>query len=354
MKNKHTYFTLFLLVFLACIPPIDFFLSIPPTDMWFIVILMAGFFSVYTIFLKVNRMIPLISIGVFILCFLCPSPLMAFTQYVPLVLSCYFYINCTKIENWNIIFKAVQALVILNVILVLMQMTGHDELLNFGLGKAINGYGLIGQTMQMGSMSTIMSAFLLPFSVINLLLPFGIAFLCHSTWTLFTVSIGCFILLNRRYKTVARIFTIICTCLFLVISFHQGKFNSNAAENGRIVVWEKSLHFAMQRPLTGWGVGTYKILFPALGLTKKHDIPYKSAHNWFIQLLFETGIPFTCFICWGLGRLLYRLYKARQIVCFAALTMMLCDGMVHFPDRMLQTVGLIICFLAYCEVKLRI
>lgn len=352
MKKLHTYFALALLVFLACIPPISFFISLPPMDIWFVMILMAGFFGLYTVFLSVNRVIPFIAISSFILCFFSASPPISFTSYVSIVLCCYFYINCTKIEDWSIIFRAFQTLLLLNILIVVMQYFGWDSLLNFGLGKDITGFGIIGQHMQMGSFSVILSAVLLPFSLLNLIFPLVIAFFCSSTWTLLCAGVGGGMYFYSKNKNAAAMFSLVLLVAFAGLSIKYEKFHSSNAENGRIVVWQKSLKFAMQKPLTGWGPGTYKMLFPAMGMTAHRDIPYKSAHNWIVQLLFEMGIPFTATLLITLGWLAYRLYIAKELLCLMSLAMIVTDMMVHFPDRMLQTVGIIICFLAYCEIKL--
>ena len=352
MKNFHTYLTFILLIVLACIPPIDFFISIPPMDVWFMLVLIAGFFGCYTLFIRTNPAVRIIAIVSFILCFFSSSPPISFTSYISIVLSCYFYINCTKIENWKIIFRAFQALLILNLLLLFMQWLGKDSLLNFGLGKDITCYGVIGHHMQMGSFSVILSAVLLPFSIFNLFFPFLVAFICNSAWTLFAAGIGCFIYFFHQNKKIAVLFLIVCMTVFAGFSLKQEKFHSSVAENGRAVVWEKSFNFALQKPWTGWGPGTYKILFPVMGMTQRHDVPYKSAHDWLVQTLFEMGVPFTMFVLCVVISLFYRLYQTKNIICLAGLSMIFVDMMAHFPDRMLQSIGIIICFLAYCEVRL--
>ena len=240
----------------------------------------------------------------------------------------------------------------LNILLMGVQYFGKDSLLNWSLGTDITCFGAIGYHMQMGSFSVILSAMLLPFSLGNLWFPFVTAVFCGSSWTMLSEGMGVIYLISRRYKTLAAIIALIITLVFSLWAIRQDKFRSNMAENGRIGTWEKSLHYALQKPLTGWGPGTYKVIFPPLDRDIRDDKPYSTAHNWIIELLFEMGIPFTLFVIWWLGDLAYRLMRARENVLVAGLIMMGTDGLVHFPDRMIQCVGIIICFLAYCESRL--
>lgn len=351
-KNWAAYAALFLLVFLACIPPIDFFISNPSHDLWFVMILVAGFFGFYTAFLKVPCALKIISIWSYILCFFSSSPYISFTSYVSIILSCYFYIMCLRIKNWKIIFHAFQSLLFLNILLIIMQNSGQDSLLNFGLYKDFTCFGVIGQHMQMGSFAVVLSAVLLTFSRWNIFFPFVVAFFCTSTWTILCAGVGLFVWLSVRYRKLANISLLIILILFFGFSLKTDKFTSNMHEDsGRFVVWQKSLGFASQKLWTGWGAGTYKELYPPL--SKSHNIPYKTAHNWIIQLLFEMGLPFTLFILMIVLDLFLKLYKAREFVLLAGLGMIFCDMMVHFPDRMAQTVWIIVCFMAYCRVQLQ-
>lgn len=322
--------------------------------MWFVLVLGMAYAGVYTLFIKTDWYVKVIALWSLALCFLCGSPLEALTSYASIIICCYLYILCTKIKDWTVIWKSLQALLFLNVILVVMQATGHDTLLNFGLGHSLTGYGIIGQHMQMGSFSIVLSAVLLPFSLWNLLFPFFIAFFCNSAWTLLTAGLGVFLLIRSISVKGARIFGIVALGAALIYALYTGKIDSNfGPENGRWTVWMQSLKWAWKHPWVGWGAGTYKLLFPSFYVMPQHEIPYKTAHNWIIQMIFEMGYPFTIFmigLIWNLG---IKLYERRKVFCLIGLVMILCDAEVHFPDRMLQTVGIIICFLAYCSRQAR-
>lgn len=349
-----------MMVALSLIPPIDFFISNPSSDKWFIMILVAGFLGFYTLFINCPLFVRIVAISVFIDCFFSTAPYISFTSYVSTVGCCYFYILCRRIEDWNIIFKAFQALLFLNVLLIFMQGIGHDALLNFGLGHDFTCFGVVGQHMQMGSFSIVLCAFLVMFNPLNFIFPFLIAIFCNSSWTILSAGTGLFIWLRFYNKKYAWIFLLTCFLVFGFFAYKTGKITANTgAPSGRFEIWKQSLHFANQRPWFGWGIGTYKHTFPALEINKTQHIPYKTAHNWLIQLLFETGYPFTIFIILCAVGLLYRLWrgwhmvmvKEDRVLLLAGFSMILCDMMVHFPERMIQCVLIIICFVAYADSK---
>lgn len=352
MKNIHAYLAIPLIIFLACIPPIKFILAVPRNDLWFVLILICAFFGIYTLWLNTDWKIKVVAIWSLILCFFSASFAISFSSYVSAVLCCYFYINCLKIKDWTVIFRVLQTLVLLNSLLMIMQYFGQDTLLNWSRGNAIECYGAIGHHMQMGAFSVIITALLLPFSLWNLLLPFVTAFFCKTTWTFVSAAVGVFIILYFRNKNLGRIFLFCGVLIFMAISWQDGsKVRANFAESGRLNVWEKTWHYTLQKPITGWGPGEYSIVFPAIDDPLRHK-PYSTAHNFIMELLFEMGIPFTLFVVWWLGSLWLDLWRAKETLCLAGLSMMLCDGMVHFPDRMAQCVPIIICFLAYCRTRL--
>lgn len=354
MKKPFTYTAIAVLVFFACIPPINFFISRPENDLWYVMILMAAFFGFYLWFMDVNWIISIVALWSFINCFFSASPPIAFTSYVPIVMGCYFYWICLNIEDHELMLRIFLTLFFLNCFFLIMQFMGWDSLLNFGLGHDVTCFGVIGQHMQMGSFSVILAALLLSLSAAYLSIPFVIGLVCGSTWTIFTATIGLLIWICDKKRKWAKVYFTLAMMIFLVCSLSMGKFSSNlTGENGRMDVWKKSVELAFKRPIFGWGPGTYKIFYPALTLSAKHETPYKAAHNWIIQLLFEMGIPFTFFIVTVIEYLAYFLWKEKETVLLTGLTLICVDGLVHFPERMLQSVGLIIYFLAYCENKLK-
>jgi O-antigen ligase len=99
----------------------------------------------------------------------------------------------------------------------------------------------------------------------------------------------------------------------------------------------------------GWGIGSYKFdFFPLSGL---HTRPWTQAHNDFLQILFETGYIGLSVILIIIGTLFYKLRNNKVILI--GLSLVCIDMMIHFPIRVLNIVLILICFLAYCETKIK-
>jgi hypothetical protein len=147
----HSYIASTILILLALIPPVPLFIPNPGMMWWTVLVVVFGFLGFLTLFLKTNIFIKIIAVGGFINCFLSAAPFISFTSYLSLLASCYFYILCTKVKDWNIVFKAILAVIIYNLFFMAMQFLGKDSLLNFGLGKNIVEHGIIGNRMQLES-----------------------------------------------------------------------------------------------------------------------------------------------------------------------------------------------------------
>ena len=349
--KKYTLISLFFLVVLALIPPIDVVLRNPQYKYWLWLVLTAGFAGVYTLFLKGNLFVKIIAVGSFIDCFFSAVPYISFTTYCSIVLCCYFYLSCTKIEDWRLIFRAAQALLLLNTILLVLEFFGKDTLMNWSEAYTIN-FGVLGHHMQMGSFAVIIASFLLSFSKLNFLFPILISIFAKSSWTFLCAGAGIFAILFQKNKKAAGIILLIFILAFTVWDIKIDKFRENIKmPAGRLTVWEKTIHLANEHPWVGWGPGTYKQIFAPL--SRMTCIPYKTAHNFIIESFFEFGYPITICLLFGLGWLLRALIKSNLWLLVSGLIMMIMDALVHFPDRQIQCVPLMILFLAYCNVSLK-
>lgn len=347
MTNIYLWLTLLITTTLSLIPPINFIIKNPENPYWLWMIMVSGAAGIFTIFIKTNLCVRLIAIGGFINCFLSSIPYISFTSYVSLILCCYLYIMASRIKRWTMIFKALQAVVILDLLIFLMQAIHHDPLLNFGI-KDVEHFGTLGQHMQMGSFGVIITAILINFSKINLFIGLIFAIFCKSSWSFVCVGIGFFvILLNRDIKSACCILVVIVSILF-VWAIHEHKTDSIS---GRLPVWQKSIEIINKHPWKGYGIGTFKVLFTPL--SRMRYSVWKEAHNFIIQLAFEIGYPATGAILFGLGCLIWVLFQRNQWGLLSGLSMIMTDALVHFPDRMMQTVPMIVIFLAYCSVCLK-
>ena len=352
----HSYIAFFILTILALIPPIDIHLSNPSYPYWLMLVLTAAFFGVFTLFIKTNNVVRIVAIGGLINCFLGLSPLIGFTSYLSLVFCCYFYILCTRIEDWSLIFKGIQSLVIVNAILLIMEFFHRDTLLDFGQ-TYINNFGVIGQHMQMGSFAVVISALLLSFSKINILFALAVAIFAKTSWTFLCAGVGIIVYVHHLSKK-ASAWAMIIFMLIFSLWISTGKFQENTSpeHSSRKSVWVKSIQLTNDnhKNLTGWGIGSFKDVFHSIAFVgDAHPVIYREAHNFIIQLIWEIGYPLTGCLLFGLGWLFLALWRSKLYLLASGLSMIFMDGLVHFPDRMVQTVPLIIVFLAYCTVSLR-
>lgn len=349
--KPYTLISFVLLVALSLIPPIEFVLKNPQDNAWLWMVVIAGFFGVFTLFIKTNFFVRFIALAGFINCFFSVSPYMSFTSYCSLILCCYFYICCTRIEDWKLVFKAAQSILILNAILLVMEFFGHDTLMDWGQNY-ISNFGVLGHHMQMASFAMIITSLLLSFNKINIIFALAAALLCHSSWTYLCVGVGIFVYsLHKNLEASILIFlTLLSIFFFWDLQNHKITENLNK-HSGRVIIWEKSFSLANKRPWMGWGIGTYKdVFFP---LSRLSCVPWKTAHNFIAELDFETGHLFTGCVLLGLACLILALVYAKLWLLLSGLIMIIMDALVHFPDRMMQTVPIIIIFLAYCTVSLR-
>lgn len=356
MKNPYTMIALAMMVALTLIPPIDLSVSNPANSLWPWMVLIFAFFGLYIIFIKTNIILKIISCGALVNCFFSVAPYMSFTSYCLMVLSFYYYIAASRIENWDIIFNGVKVIFILNVLLILMQFTGHDSLLNFAVGDISKQdmntvrVGVIGQHMQMGSFSVILSTFLTILSPWFFLFPFVVGLLCHSLWTIISAGAGLLVFFAPKDIKLTGALTILFLVLATFFSFKEGKVAQAFASSGRIPVFKEIFHFSNQRPFFGWGIGTFKNVFPAICVERKTEASlYKTAHSCWLEILFEAGYPafiFSILVAIYVGLVLYWI---GGYTLLAGLVMIVVNMMGHFPTREIQCVPLIILFFAYCE-----
>ncbi len=348
--KPYTITSFVLLVLLSLVPPIEFVLKNPEHPTWLWMIAIAAFFGMYTLFIKTDIFVKIIAIAGFLNCFFSVSPYISFTSYCSLILCCYFYICCTRIEDWSLVFKAAQSILLLNTLLLVLEFFHKDTLMDWGQNY-INNYGILGHHMQMGSFAVIISALLLSFSKINIIFPLAVAVFCNSSWSFISAGIGVFVYFSTRDKKFAIYILVLIAILFGLYNIKSHKIQENLNHtSGRIEVWEKSFELGNKRPLTGWGIGTYKeVFFP---LSRMTCVPWKTAHNFIAELDFEVGHVFTACLLFGLGWLAFALFQRKLWIVLSGLAMIFCDALVHFPDRMIQTVPIIIIFLAYARYRL--
>jgi hypothetical protein len=349
MKKAYSYLVSIPIVLFSLVPAIKFYIPLPRKDLWFWYVLIAGFLGVYTLFLKTNIFLKIIAVGSFINCFFSAAPYLSFTAYISLVACCYFYVLCSKIKDWKTVFEILQVILLMNIFLIFMQGINKDTLLSFGIERIVP-LGIIGQSMQMGSLSVILAAILISFNPLNFILSFLVGLCTNSQWSLLCTGVGFYCYFFSKNKRIALIVLLVVILLFSVLVIKQGKLG-NLNDRGRVGIWKETIRLANEKPIEGWGIGTYKHIFHPL-MTYKRVKMYKTAHNDFFQVLFELGYPGLLVMISLFAWLAYSLFRAKEYLCLSGWVMIATDMQVHFPMRCIQMVPIIILFIAYCVYRL--
>jgi hypothetical protein len=365
MNKVLSYIIGLIMVVFALIPPIDFRIVAPQENFpWiFLMVCFAGF---YLLLLRTSVFIKAVVAVGFINTFMSDVPLVSFIAFISIVACAYFYYFCQKIKVYSPVIGLLQALLILNVAVHAMQLSHNDPLMNF-TGNSV--YGIVGQHMQSSSFSVVLAAVLLCSSTLNLAYPLIVSVITNAVGGFVSAMIGLILYNSFCHKA----FKIILMILGLLVGFCVWmNFDNKVAENilpkdGRLAVWLSTIDLtfnSVKHAIIGYGVGTYKVLFHVITDAKNvgangqvHTIPWKTAHNCWLQLLFEGGllmasvfISYISVIVYKLIKLLDRdIFKKQAVACLAGIAMISANMMVHFPTRMIQTVLLIIFFLTYCE-----
>ena len=71
---------------------------------------------------------------------------------------------------------------------------------------------------------------------------------------------------------------------------------------GRITIAKDSLNMMRQRPLLGWGFGTFSVVYPGFRSFYSDRI-VNAAHNDFVEIATETGLAGFAVMCWFVWRL---------------------------------------------------
>lgn len=336
MKKAYPYITSAVIALSALVPPIKFIVPEPQTEYWLYVILLVAFLGLYPVFTKIHWVLKMLLIYAFVDCFFSSCPHESFTLYISLVGCFYLYFISKRIVNWNPVFKTLYTIIFINGIFMLLKFFGHDPL--------INQYGVVGQHMQMGSFSVVVSCMLIQRGIWWLLLPFLVGIICNSMWSLICVFLGIYIFTFQKNRTLA--LNLIPVLLFLCALAVYPKA-TNLTPYGRMGVWWFSINTGMDHFWFGWGGGMYKILFPAL--SKMQCDPWKTAHNFWMELFFEWGFIGFVIVNTALKWVYFQVRKSKSVLLLVGYSVLLIDMLVHFPDRMFNCVPIMITFFAFCN-----
>jgi hypothetical protein len=317
MQRLYSYLAIIPIIALAVFPPIELHMPLSDNKAWLWLFLISGCLGIYTLFTKINILVKLTAVYIFISCFFSAAPYLSFALYIPIVAWIYFYILCTKIRDWQPVRNALIVILSLNTLLSIMQAIGRDSLLNFGLSNPTCS-GVVGNHMQQKSLLIIANAALL-----GLIRP------------------------KKRYVVLTG------AALFLLLGYAAKHNVISHFLYARGAVWLDTLKLCIAHPFVGWGPGMFKMIFPTIGKGGYvAEGMWYTAHNCWLQMLFETGaIGFS--LVAGYFIVLFKQTWEIDRYLFLGLIIIALDMMVHFPTRQIQTVPIMLMFLARCEQKIR-
>lgn len=361
MKNLKAYIAGLMMCIMALLPPMYFQVK-APGEYWPWFVFISGFLGFYLFFIKVSYWIKTVGILGFISCFFSSAPVISFNAYFSLIAGCYFFLLCYRIDDYKPLFKMLQTVLFINIFIMLMQFMGKDVLLNFNV--PVGCYGSVGQHMQTASFSVILTSALISFHPINIFFPLLASMFCKSVGGLICFVIGLMVLIKSKVPKTS--FIIMLILAFIISSgwlVYSGKFIENTSLGGaRLGIWVELIRQSLINPIEGFGIGTFQHIFPALCKMSnvyeiRHSMSWKTAHNCWLQIYYETGIiglifsiSYFIYLFKKLSDLIRRkIFKNQAIFCLAGLLMIVTNMMFHFPTRMIQCVLILIFFFAYCE-----
>jgi O-antigen ligase len=121
----------------------------------------------------------------------------------------------------------------------------------------------------------------------------------------------------------------------------------------RLAVWSKSWQLFEQHPLSGVGIGNWKIVCPGLGLTRTNaeagEVYYQQPHNDYLWVLTETGVfglaayllIFALAFWYAVRVLLRRPSQDEAVFVLLMLFAMICylvDSFFHYPRERVELV----------------
>jgi len=351
-------------IFLALTPPWEITLDCTINSLFFLwVTFFSGFLAFAFLYQRVSVWLKLLVVWAFIVGFISRAPYMSFTMYWSVIACAYYYALCKRVEDWTLIKKAAQSLFLFITLLIIMQLLGKDTLLNFNQKDAVV-LGTMGNFMMLGTYVCILAPFVIV-TALNWIPLILIAYISQSSGTLAAVLAGFSLWVWIKHPKFKLLIPIgVAAVLGFGIATHD--FDSNVINAGRLPVWKRTIQITNRRPL-GNGLGTFKILFPILSQdlesskattgtwkyenTKGQGLAWRRTHNSWLQILFEVGYPgFLFFMLW-IGSIFRNVWNVRNTLKLVGLTIISVVAVFHFPDRLTQSVLLILMFLAYCEQK---
>lgn len=123
----------------------------------------------------------------------------------------------------------------------------------------------------------------------------GIAVLltgCSAGIAAFGLGYIFWLFFNNKIRNSRKIAISLIIGILLVggVGYKSGKLTEYFNPTHRFQVWKKSIEITKERPITGFGAGSYRQMFFQLAPEFQDDGHWAQAHNDYVQLFFEQGL----------------------------------------------------------------
>jgi len=384
MTNIFSFIAASILGLLCVAPCIDYTIPMMVNSFhWVYLVVASGLFAFYLLTQKLHLALKILLVYTLIVgCFFSQVPYFGFNAFLLLVVAYYAFFLFQKC-NFKIILDMMVAVFWLEMCIASFRMMGMDTLMNLGKEEYPVFFGTIFQHMRFASLLCILAPFLLVKSKWYIIpISAAVALTASSGFALAVVAgVVTYLALDyfhripagteRSLLKVIYLWTMLFVFAFAAFAIYINRASWEIAfKEGRIPVWIvciKSWMFDTKGPmgppdifgisqtgpfdlkcfLFGHGLDTFYPLFPIF----KHDPnPFPQAHCSYIQLAWELGLTgFTLFMAYLVG-LFKKLYEKKEWILISGLVIIGVNALTAFPERMTQTMGLMVCFFAFCDL----
>ena len=387
MEKVKKYSILAITLFCLIKPPIDmnFKMTFTPHT-WLFIVLAACMLTFLLCLSKINVWVRLLTAWILVNTLIGQYPLQSIWYFLFVMAAAMFYLLCfhsaITVKDIVPIFPTVM---LLQLLFLALQTWGVDPIFK-SLTTQVVLFGAVGEPMRLCSFAVCSSGFLVLYKKWLILPVIGLTILLNSSGAFNAVMLGVILygVMNilKYYKGRRKVAWVTITALLCSISilssmflYLDGKFEFFNAPNERWAAWKKTVYIANHKPIQGWGLDTYKILFPInseklfkplkaknpewwIGDKKGDWLIWREAHNDWLQMYFELGLIGIFIIGGYVISCIYRFIKSEksQTIIIIMSGMIVCgaDMIGHFPMRMIRVIPVIILLLILFEKNLRL
>ena len=346
------------------------------SDLYAYIVYLLTIGAILSLYLKINIWIRLLTLFLVVNCYLSEFPVVSFFSYTNYVGAFLLYLLCIRLshKDFNFVLKIFPAFLIFQGLILCSQYVNRDILLKaLDLGK-FTQYGSVSNAMMFASLLVILAAplalnkkwYVIPIFIMLFTFP-------QIHRMLAPLIVGCcfYIFFKIRHTKKIKVLFIIA---FLIGSFFYMKYKTWELflPGRRGPIWVRTIEMANDLKWKGWGIGTFKNIFPLnsgdiaggwtaayatkgekwnIGGYEAGHIQWRRAHNFYVQFYFATGWSGIFLLLglylWVIWRFATAPKTDQLIITMAGLIVIALNMAETYPDKMVQLVPIMMFMLAY-------